>query len=58
MRIDDERLVTDKLVDYIHRAHTWSHEFIEARRRSMSLPHDYTQDLAGIEEPVMLIQGR
>ena len=58
MRIDDKRLVTDELADYIHRAPTWSHEFIEARRRSMSLPHDYTQDLAGIEEPVMLIQGR
>ncbi len=35
-------------VDYIHRAHTWSQEFIEARRQSMSLPHGYTPDLAGI----------
>ena len=58
MRIDDKRLVTDELVDYIHRAHTWSQEFIEARRQSVSLPHDYTQDLAGIQAPVLLIHGR
>jgi 2-hydroxy-6-oxonona-2,4-dienedioate hydrolase len=58
VHIDDETLVTDELVDYIHRAHTWSQEFIEARRQSVSLPHDYTQDLAGIRAPVLLIHGR
>jgi hypothetical protein len=46
VHLDDESLVTDELVDYIHRAHTWSPEFIEARRQSVSLPYDYTQDLA------------
>jgi len=56
--IDDESLVTDELVDYIHRAHTWSQEFIEARRQSVSLPHDYTPDLPGIQAPVLLIHGR
>src|SRR5215469_15390142 len=56
--IDDASLVTDELVDYIHRAHTWSPEFIEARRQSVSLPHDYTPDLAGIKAPVLLIHGR
>jgi 2-hydroxy-6-oxonona-2,4-dienedioate hydrolase len=45
-------------VDYIHRAHTWSPEFIEARRKSVGVPRDYTQDLAGIEAPVLLIHGR
>src|SRR5207245_5967817 len=55
VHIDDESLVTDELVDYIHRAHTWSPEFIEARRQSASLPHDYTPDLAGIRSPVLLI---
>jgi 2-hydroxy-6-oxonona-2,4-dienedioate hydrolase len=30
-------------------------EFIEARRQSVSLPHDYTP---GIEAPVLLIHGR
>src|SRR6266853_1657086 len=40
VHIDDESLVTDELVDYIDRAHTWSPEFIEARRQSVSLPHD------------------
>ena len=46
--IDDEALVTDELVDYIHRAHTWSPAFDEARKQSVSVPHDYTPELAGI----------
>jgi pimeloyl-ACP methyl ester carboxylesterase len=58
VHIDEESLVTDELVDYIHRAHTWSPDFIEARRQSASLPHDYTPDLAGIRAPVLLIHGR
>src|SRR5207245_9408770 len=45
-------------VDYIRRAHTWSPEFTESRRQSVSLPHDYTPDLAGIKAPVLLIHGR
>src|SRR6202521_2717876 len=49
VHIDDESLVSDELVDYIHRAHNWSPEFAEARRQSVSLPHDYTQDLAQIQ---------
>jgi hypothetical protein len=57
VHIDDESLVTDELVDYIHRAHNWPPEFIEARRQSASVPHDYTQDLAGIQAPVLLIHG-
>ena len=58
VHIDDESLVTDELVDYIHRAHTWSPEFMEARRQSVSTPHDYTPDLASIRAPVLLIHGR
>ena len=58
VHIDDERLVTDELVDYIHHAHTWSPEFLEARRRSVSVPHDYTPELAAIRAPVLLIHGR
>jgi pimeloyl-ACP methyl ester carboxylesterase len=46
-----------ELADYIHRAHT-SLEFIETRRQSVSLPHDYTQELDGIKVPVLLIHGR
>ena len=52
VHIDDESLVTDELVDYIHRAHTWSPEFLAARAQSVSLPHDYTPDLASIKAPV------
>lgn len=58
VHIDDESLVTDELVDYIHRAHTWSPAFEEARRQSVSVPHDYTPALAGIQAPVLLIHGR
>ncbi len=58
VHIDDESLVTDELVDYIHHAHTWSPEFTEARRQSVSLPHDYSPELAAIQAPVLLIHGR
>jgi len=58
VHIDDEVLVTDELVDYIHRAHTWSPAFDEARKQSVSVPHDYTPELAGIQAPVLLIHGR
>jgi pimeloyl-ACP methyl ester carboxylesterase len=30
----------------------------EARRQSVSMPHDYTPDLASIRSPVLLIHGR
>ena len=55
VHIDDESLVTDELVDYIHWAHSWSPEFNEACRQSVSLPHDYTRDLGGIKAPVLRI---
>ena len=58
VHIDDERLVTDELVDYIHHAHTWSPAFTEARRQSVSVPHDYAPGLLGITAPVLLIHGR
>jgi 2-hydroxy-6-oxonona-2,4-dienedioate hydrolase len=58
VHIDDEGLVTDELVDYIHRAHTWSPAFEAARRQSVSVPHDYTPELAGIRAPVLLVHGR
>jgi 2-hydroxy-6-oxonona-2,4-dienedioate hydrolase len=58
VHIDDESLVSDELVDYIHRAHTWSPEFLEARRQSVSLPHDYSPELPEIKAPVLLIHGR
>src|SRR5712671_52640 len=55
VHIDDEALVTDELVDYIHQAHTWSPAFEEARRQSVSVPHDYTSELANIQAPVLLL---
>lgn len=56
--INDESLVTDELVAYIHHAHTWSPEFLAARAQSVSVPHDYTPDLPAIKAPVLLIHGR
>jgi 2-hydroxy-6-oxonona-2,4-dienedioate hydrolase len=58
VHIDDETLVTDELVDYIHQAHTWSPAFEEARRQSVSVPHDYTPALTSIQASVLLIHGR
>jgi len=58
VHLDDEALVTDELVDYIHRAHTWSPELDDARKQSVSVPHDYAPELAGIQAPVLLIHGR
>jgi pimeloyl-ACP methyl ester carboxylesterase len=51
--------VTDALVGTTSTRRTIGRpEFIEARRQSVSLPHDCTQDLAGIRVPVLLIHGR
>jgi 2-hydroxy-6-oxonona-2,4-dienedioate hydrolase len=43
---------------YIHRAHTRSPEFIEARRKLRRAPHDYTPELPCIQAPVLLMRGR
>src|SRR5437868_10937710 len=58
VHIDDEALVTDELVDYIHHAHTWSPEFEAARKQSVSVPHDYTPEMAAIRAPLLLVHGR
>jgi 2-hydroxy-6-oxonona-2,4-dienedioate hydrolase len=58
VHIDDASLVTDELLDDIHRAHAWSPEFMEAHRQLVSLPHDYGPDLPGIKAPVLLVHRR
>ena len=58
VHIDDDSLVTDELIDYIHHAHTWSPDFMDARSRSVSVPHDYTPELAAIRAPVLPDHGR
>jgi len=57
VHIDNESLVTDDLVDYIRQAHTWSPEFMEAPAIGEPAAR-LTPDLAGIQAPVLLIQGR
>lgn len=58
VHIDNQELVTDELVDYIHHWHTWSPELTEARAKSKSLPHDYTDVLQGIKAPLFAVHGR
>ena len=58
VHIDDETQVTDELVEYIHRMHTWSPELDAARKASYSVPHDYTPELDKIQAPVLLVHGR
>ena len=58
VHIDDEALVTDELVDYVHHAHTWSPEFEAARAQSVSVAHDYTPEMTAIRAPLLLVHGR
>ena len=58
VHLDNQELVTDELVDYIHYWHTWSPEFVEARAKSRSPAHDYTAELDTVEVPAMILWGR
>ena len=58
VHIDNQDLVTDELVDYIHHWETWSPEFTAAREKSTSPDHDYTAELDKIQAPAMMIWGR
>jgi 2-hydroxy-6-oxonona-2,4-dienedioate hydrolase len=58
VHLDNENLVNDELVDYIHRMHTWSPALTAARQQSVSVPHDYTPELDRISASTLLIHGR
>lgn len=58
VHIDNQKLVTDELVDYIHHWETWSPEFTEAREKSTSPSHDYTAQLDAIQAQGMMVWGR
>jgi pimeloyl-ACP methyl ester carboxylesterase len=58
VHLDDEALVTDELVDYIHENLTSHPDHEEARRESVSVNHDHGDELANIKAPTLVIWGR
>ena len=56
--LNDETMVTDELVDYVHTTHTRSPEFMEARRKSVTTPTDYTPEMEKVTAPALVIHGR
>jgi len=58
VHIDDEALVTDELVDYIHQNYTSNPDHIEATQKSVSVPYDHGDELPNIEAPTLIIWGR
>ena len=58
VHIDDEALVTDELVDYIHQSFTGHPDHIEANQKSVSVPYDHGVDMPNIKAPTLIIWGR
>ena len=58
VHIDDQALVIDELVDYLHHWHTRSPELAEARAKSKMVVVDYTEGATAIQAPALLIHGR
>ena len=58
VHLNDESLVTDDLVDYIHANHTGHPDHAEARRQSVSVTYDHGPGLPDIAAPTLIIWGR
>ena len=58
VHLDDEALVTDDLVAYIHQVHTGRPDHEEARRKSVSVYYDHGPGVAAIQAPTLIIWGR
>ena len=58
VHIDDEALVTDELVDYIHKSINSRPDLAEARSKSKMVPYDHSHDLESIKAPTLIIWGR
>ena len=58
VHIDDEALVTDELVDYIHQNYTGNPDHIEATQKSVSVPYDHGDELPNIKASTLIIWGR
>jgi pimeloyl-ACP methyl ester carboxylesterase len=58
VHLDDENLVTDELVDYIHAVHTGRPDHAEAREKSVSTYYDHSQDIHAVTAPTLILHGR
>ncbi len=58
VHLDDETLVTDELIDYIHQSHTGRPDHEEARQKSVSVYHDHGPAVTTIQAPTLIIWGR
>ena len=58
IHLNDPELVTDELVDYIHKSHTGAPDHEEARNKSVSTYYDHSQDIHAITAPTLVIHGR
>ena len=58
VHLDDESLVTDELIDYIHMSHTSHPDHDEARKKSTSTVYDHGPGMSAIAAPTLIIWGR
>ena len=58
VHIDDQALVTDDLIDYIHQNYTGHPDHVAANAASVSVPYDHGVDLPNIKAPSLIIWGR
>ncbi|MAF38801.1 MAG: alpha/beta hydrolase [Chloroflexi bacterium] len=58
VHIDEEELVTEELVDYIHQNYTSHPDHIAANAASVSVPYDHGAGLPSITAPSLIIWGR
>ena len=58
IHIDDDSLVTDELIDYIHQNYTGHPDHVAANKASVSVPYDHGVDLPNIKAPSLIIWGR
>ena len=58
VHIDDSKLVTDDLVDYIYQNYTGHPDHIEADQKSTSVPYDHGGDLVNIKASSLIMWGR
>ena len=56
--INDEALVTDELVDYIHKMYTGRPDLAEARSKSRGVSYNHRQYIVNIKAPTLMIWGR
>ena len=56
--IDQDSLVTDELVNYMHELYTSHPDHLAVRKRSKQTPHSNMADLPNVKAPTLIIHGR